>query len=140
MHNSFFQALELNADQSSVPLDELIEHLAFNESGLIPVITQDAGSKQVLMFAWMNKDAIFQTLSTQRMTYWSRSRQQLWIKGESSGHTQQLIAMSFDCDGDAILCQVKQAGAACHTGRADCFYLQLDMDGKTVRIQGDAAH
>ena len=69
------------------------------------------------MFAWMNKDALRKTLATKRMTYWSRSRQQLWVKGETSGHVQRLVAISFDCDGDAILCQVEQQGAACHTGR-----------------------
>jgi phosphoribosyl-AMP cyclohydrolase len=93
---------------------------------LIPVITQDATGKAVLMFAWMNKEALYQTLSMGRMTYWSRSRKQLWLKGETSGHIQTLVSMAFDCDGDAILCQVNQEGAACHSAQNPCFYINFD--------------
>jgi len=91
------------------------------------------------MFAWMNVEALEHTLSSRRMTYWSRSRNKLWIKGESSGHTQALVSMSFDCDGDTILCQVEQSGAACHTGRPNCFYLDVELEQKQVRIRGNAS-
>ena len=89
------------------------------------------------MFAWMNKTSLSQTILTKRMTYWSRSRECLWIKGESSGHTQSLISMSFDCDGDVILCRVEQAGVACHTGRPNCFYLNVDLDKSQVIVAGN---
>lgn len=138
MHNSFFQSIENHPDQTQVYLDSLLANLAFNKDGLIPVITQDATSKDVLMLAWMNKSAIKQTLETRRMTYWSRSRQNFWIKGETSGHTQELVSMSVDCDGDAILCFVNQLGAACHTGRNSCFYLKIDNDQQQAIIQGDS--
>lgn len=105
---------------------------------MIPVITQDADSKDVLMFAWMNKEALQRTLRDNQMTYWSRSLESFWVKGESSGHTQALVSMAFDCDGDVVLCQVKQQGAACHTGRRDCFYLQVDSDNQCVVIKGEA--
>lgn len=138
MIHAFFQNIERLPHNTSFTLDEIIEQLAFNEHGLIPAITQDATSKDVLMFAWMNKEALEKTLQTGRVTYWSRSREQLWIKGETSGHTQALISMSIDCDGDAILCQVNQTGAACHTGRRDCFYLKVDAEKNKVFISGDA--
>ena len=137
MQRDYFIALEQH-DNDSPPLalSAVIEQLAFNEQGLIPVITQDANTKSILMFAWMSKDALEKTLATKRMTYWSRSRQQLWVKGETSGHLQRLVAMSFDCDGDAILCQVEQQGAACHTGRQSCFYLNVEADKQQVIVNG----
>jgi phosphoribosyl-AMP cyclohydrolase len=138
MYRKFFHSLETQSDKDSLPLNSVIEHLSFNDSGLIPVITQDAESKEVLMFAWMNKESLEITLSTKRMTYWSRSRERLWIKGETSGHTQTLVSMAFDCDGDAILCLVDQSGAACHTGRPDCFYLKVDIEAQQVLIAGDS--
>ena len=134
----WFQQLEQATHQSSVALSELIDHLAFNADGLIPVITQDAESKTVLMHAWMNKTALLSTLDTGFVTYWSRSRQQLWKKGESSGHFQQLISMAVDCDGDTLLCLVQQTGPACHTGRPNCFYLAVDSQKQTVVVQGNA--
>ncbi len=138
MYKQFFHALEHCADNTRLALDDVIENLAFNESQLIPVITQDATTKEVLMFAWMSKASLQQTLRTKRMTYWSRSRGQLWVKGETSGHTQHLVSMSFDCDGDAMLCLVNQSGAACHTERDGCFYLRVDIDKKQVIIEGDS--
>ncbi len=138
MKNDFFQPIESLVSGDAVPLDEVIEQLAFNDQGLIPVITQDATSKDVLMMAWMNKTALEKTLHTGRMIYWSRSRDELWEKGLTSGHTQELVSMAFDCDGDAILCQVNQTGAACHTGRADCFYLSVDRERQEVHINKDA--
>jgi phosphoribosyl-AMP cyclohydrolase len=139
MKHDYFEKLEQLPNKTSFNLNEVVDRLAFNERGLIPVITQDANSKEVLMFAWMNKEALEQTLSTKRVTYWSRSRKKLWIKGETSGHTQSLVAMAFDCDGDTILCQVDQSGAACHTGRVDCFYLKVDIEKRQVLICGDAS-
>jgi len=138
MKHDYFESLERAPDLTSFSLDEIIEQLAFNEQGLIPVITQDAETKDVLMFAWMNKIALERTLSTKRVTYWSRSREQLWVKGETSGHAQSLVSMAFDCDGDTVLCQVNQSGAACHTGRHNCFYLHVDTEHRQVLISGDA--
>ena len=138
MKRAYFEELEQASDNTSINLSEVIDKLAFNEQGLIPAITQDANTKDVLMFAWMNRESLELTLSTKRVTYWSRSRKQLWIKGETSGHTQELISMSFDCDGDVILCEVNQSGAACHTGRPDCFYLKVDIEQQKVVISGDA--
>ena len=105
--------------------------LQFNEAGLIPAIAQDAETNEVLMLAWMNRDAIDQTLASGLVTYFSRSRQNLWQKGEISGNTQRLVGMQFDCDADAILMQVEQTGPACHTNRPNCFYLRVE-DGQVV--------
>jgi phosphoribosyl-AMP cyclohydrolase len=135
MINPFFQSIENKTDQNTIDFITIFENLAFNSDGLMPVITQDAVTKDVLMMAWMNKSAIKKTLETQRMTYWSRSRQSYWVKGETSGHTQQLVAMSLDCDGDAILCLVNQVGGACHTGRNSCFYLHLNSEHQYAIIQ-----
>lgn len=96
--------------------------LTFNADGLIPAIAQDATSHEVLMMAWMNAEAVTRTLETGRVTYWSRSRQAFWIKGESSGHTQSLVDLRVDCDRDCLLVLVNQVGAACHTHRRTCFY------------------
>lgn len=139
MKHDYFVSLERHDNNSPLDLSDVIEQLAFNDQGLIPAITQDVNSKDVLMFAWMNKEALLHTLETKRVTYWSRSRQQLWIKGETSGHIQKLVSMAFDCDGDTILCQVEQEGAACHTGRESCFYLQVDEDENRVWVIGEYA-
>ncbi|MCP3906729.1 MAG: phosphoribosyl-AMP cyclohydrolase [Oceanicoccus sp.] len=139
MYRKFFHSIENLSDKDSLSLNTVIENLSFNDSKLIPVITQDAESKEVLMFAWMNREALEQTLETKRMTYWSRSRQQLWVKGETSGHSQTLVSMAFDCDGDAVLCLIDQSGAACHTGRPDCFYLKVDTEKQRVLISADAS-
>ncbi len=104
----------------------------FNADGLIAAIAQDAASGDVLMLAWMNAEALAATLATGRATYWSRSRGQLWVKGETSGHTQDVIEVRVDCDQDAVLLRVNQAGGACHTGRASCFYRVVDADGRTL--------
>ncbi|MBC8282501.1 MAG: phosphoribosyl-AMP cyclohydrolase [Nitrospinae bacterium] len=139
MEREYFLALEKLKNNSSLALNEVLEQLAFNEQGLIPVITQDAKTKTMLMFAWMNIESLQQTLATKKMTYWSRSRQQLWVKGETSGHLQRVFSMSFDCDGDAILCQVEQQGAPCHTGRQSCFYLNVEAENQQVIINEDHA-
>lgn len=134
MKNTYFQSLEQLKIGQTLALKDIIDQLIFNQQGLIPVITQDADSKVVLMMAWMNKACLEQTLATGRMTYWSRSRNQVWVKGETSGNYQALKSMRFDCDGDAVLCLVKQTGAACHTGREHCFYLEVDSANQTVSM------
>ena len=107
--------------------------LKYNEAGLIPAIAQDASTGEVLMMAWMNVDAVEKTLETRRVTYWSRSRQSFWIKGETSGHTQELVDLRLDCDRDCLLAVVNQVGAACHTGRRNCFYTSV-LDGVEVEL------
>ena len=92
---------------------------------LVAAIAQDAANGQVLMIAWMNEEALNKTLQTGNVTYWSRSRNELWTKGESSGNVQKLISISYDCDGDALLLQVEQVGAACHTGERSCFFREI---------------
>lgn len=99
--------------------------LRYNAKGLIPVIAQQDGTGEVLMMAWMNVEAIQKTLETGRVTYWSRSRQAFWIKGETSGHTQELVDLRVDCDRDCLLAVVHQTGAACHTNRRNCFYTSV---------------
>ena len=108
--------------------------LNFNQDGLIPVITQDATSKEVLMLAYMNEEAYLQTLHTKQATYFSRSRQSLWVKGETSGNTQEVVSMSYDCDQDALLLQVIQKGVACHTGHRSCFYTPVMSDDQTFDL------
>lgn len=134
MISQYFTSLEGGDDGQPLVLTDVLAQLAFNDQGLIPVITQDVESKDVLMLAWMSNDSITQTLATGKMTYWSRSRQQLWVKGATSGHHQSLTSMSFDCDGDSILCLVNQTGSACHTGRKNCFYLKVDSRHQQVTI------
>lgn len=126
------KALEVAAAGTSVDLAEFLDAVKFNDQGLVPAIAQDRASGTVLMLAWMNRTSIEQTLASGSVTYFSRSRQSLWQKGETSGNTQRLLSMQFDCDGDAILMQVDQTGPACHTERANCFY--LDVQGKQVVV------
>lgn len=102
-----------------------IATLKFDDRGLIPVIAQDATTKQVLMMAWMNAEAVKRTLETGRMTYWSRSRQSFWIKGETSGNTQELVSLTADCDSDCLLAMINQTGPACHTGAVSCFFQDI---------------
>lgn len=102
--------------------------LKFNEQGLIPVVTQDVDTKEVLMLAYMNQEAVDATLETKKATYYSRSRKQLWVKGETSGNTQDVKSFSYDCDQDTILLKVKQKGVACHTGNYSCFYTDVIND------------
>ena len=106
--------------------------LKFDAQGLIPAIAQDAETGEVLMLAWMNSESIKETLNSGRVTYWSRSRQSLWKKGDTSGHIQELVEFRFDCDRDCLLALVKQTGAACHTGRRSCFYRLMDEDETEV--------
>ena len=101
--------------------------------GLAPAIAQDAVTGEVLMLAWMNRDAVAQTLATGRVTYWSRSRAAFWIKGETSGHVQRLVELRLDCDRDCLLALVEQQGPACHTNRRSCFYTAV-RDGVEIEI------
>lgn len=107
--------------------------LTYDSKGLIPAIAQDAQTGEVLMMAWMNAEAVAQTLATGRVTYWSRSRQSFWIKGESSGHVQELVEMRVDCDRDCLLVLINQTGPACHTFRRSCFYTAL-RDGDEIEL------
>jgi phosphoribosyl-AMP cyclohydrolase len=103
-------------------IQALLDAARFDADGLIPCIAQQHDSGEVLMMAWMNRDSLAETLATGRVTYWSRSRQALWRKGETSGQVQELREMRLDCDGDTLLALVDQRGVACHTGRRSCFY------------------
>ena len=107
--------------------------LRYDQNGLIPAIAQDAETGDVLMMAWMNAESLARTLETGRVTYWSRSRAELWEKGATSGHTQRLVELRVDCDRDTLLMQVEQVGAACHTGRRSCFFTAV-RDGGEVEI------
>lgn len=111
---------------------EALSRIAFNGDGLVPAIAQQHDSGEVLMMAWMNRDAVAETLTTGRVCYWSRSRGKLWRKGESSGQVQRLIAFHVDCDGDTLLLKVDQTGVACHTGRRTCFFHKLEAEGFTI--------
>ena len=102
-----------------------LNDLKYNELGLIPVIAQDIDTREVLMMAWMNQESLDLTIKTKKATYWSRSRKQLWVKGETSGHLQTVQDIFYDCDADTLLLLVKQQGAACHTGSKTCFYRKL---------------
>lgn len=102
--------------------------IVYNQDGLIPAVAQDADTGEVLMLAWMNEESLRLTLATGRATYWSRSRQELWEKGLTSGHTQQVVSVALDCDGDALLLRVHQSGAACHTGHRTCFFTPLTAE------------
>ena len=110
------------------------DQLKFDAHGLIPAIIQEQSSGRVLMMAWMNRASLERTLATGKTHFWSRSRQKYWIKGESSGHTQTVKSVSFDCDGDTLLIQVEQIGAACHEGYQSCFFRTVQSDGVTSRV------
>lgn len=107
--------------------------LVYNDAGLIPAIAQDATSHEVLMMAWMNQEAVARTLATGKVTYWSRSRQSFWVKGESSGNVQALVDFRYDCDRDCLLVLVNQTGPACHTNRRSCFYTSV-RDGQETEL------
>jgi phosphoribosyl-AMP cyclohydrolase len=111
-----------------------IDEVPFNEAGLIAAVAQDAGSGRVLTLAWMNRQALEQTVETGHAVYWSRSRNKLWRKGEESGNVQKVLELRLDCDSDAVLLKVEQAGGiACHTGRESCFYRKLE-NGRWVTV------
>ncbi len=110
----------------------------FDASGLVAASAQDAETGEVLMLAWMNAEALRRTLETGRATYWSRSRGEIWVKGETSGHIQEVVEVRVDCDQDAVLLKVRQTGGACHTGRESCFYRIADASGLTLAGEGEA--
>jgi phosphoribosyl-AMP cyclohydrolase len=114
-------------------IQSLIEAIRFDQAGLVACIAQQHDSGEVLMMAWMNRDAVAETLATGRVCYWSRSRQALWRKGETSGQIQRLVDLRVDCDGDTLLALVDQAGVACHTGRRNCFFRAI-RDGALAEI------
>ena len=121
-------------------MSDAISQFKYNSDGLIPAVVQDANSGEVLMMAWMNEAAVRKTLDTGYATYWSRSRQQFWVKGESSGHYQRVASVSIDCDQDTILLRVLQTGAACHENYRSCFFRDL-VEGEltlndTPRLEG----
>lgn len=107
----------------------LVAAVRFDADGLVPVIAQSRDTGEVLMLAYMNREALEETIATGRVCYWSRSRRKLWRKGETSGHTQRLVGIALDCDGDALLLQVEQVGPACHTGARSCFFRSIDPFG-----------
>lgn len=111
---------------SEQAIADLVAAICFDAQGLVPVVVQDHLTKQVLMLAWMNAESLRMTMTTGAVTYWSRSRQELWRKGATSGHTQALMALALDCDGDALLATVLQTGPACHTGAPSCFFKKVD--------------
>ncbi|MCB8880807.1 phosphoribosyl-AMP cyclohydrolase [Acidisoma cellulosilytica] len=110
-------------------IDAVLKEVAFNADGLVAAIAQQHDTGEVLMMAWMNAEALAETLATRRVCYFSRSRGKLWRKGESSGQTQRLVDLRLDCDGDALLLLVDQTGVACHTGRRSCFYRAARPEG-----------
>jgi phosphoribosyl-AMP cyclohydrolase len=110
---------------NTVPVD--LDALRFDERGLIPLVVQDAENGDVLMLAWANREALERTLAEGRMVYWSRSRKELWRKGDTSGHVQHLVEIRADCDEDVLLARVHQEGAACHTGERSCFFRRLGV-------------
>jgi phosphoribosyl-AMP cyclohydrolase len=110
----------------TISRDDFLAAVSFNADGLVAAIAQDHKTNELLMFAWMNAESLRLTLETGDVTYWSRSRGELWRKGATSGHTQKLVEAYIDCDGDALLFKVEQTGAACHTGNRSCFFRKLE--------------
>jgi phosphoribosyl-AMP cyclohydrolase len=129
---SFLKQTEAMPAGEGLPLDQVLDHLTWNADGLIPAIAQQYDSGEVLMMAWMNRESLEETLATKRVCYFSRSRQKLWRKGESSGQVQHLKDLRLDCDGDTVLLRVDQVGPACHTGRRQCFYNRVVGDRVVV--------
>ncbi|GAA2091075.1 MULTISPECIES: phosphoribosyl-AMP cyclohydrolase [Brevibacterium] len=113
--------------------DTRFAELAFDDRGLVPVVVQETATREVLMLAWADAEALALTLETGRATYWSRSRQEIWVKGATSGHVQEVVAVRTDCDGDTLLYEVRQTGPACHTGTATCF------TGREIRAHDHAS-
>jgi phosphoribosyl-AMP cyclohydrolase len=110
------------------------DQLKFNAEGLIPAIVQDHATGRVLMMAWMNRTSVEKSFATGKTHFWSRSRKQFWMKGETSGHTQTIKEWAFDCDGDTLLVQVEQVGAACHEGYRSCFFRTADPAGENISV------
>lgn len=140
--NGLFGQLEHGTTGLQVnSLEAVLDAIPWNSDGLIAAVAQQHDTGEVLMLAWMNREALVETLQTQRVCYWSRSRQTLWRKGETSGCQQRVVSAALDCDGDAVLLRVAQDGeGACHTGRYSCFYNALDQDGLTVTSDRPEKH
>lgn len=131
-----FKALEDATPNDALPATPtLLDAVRFNKEGLLPAIAQQHDTGEVLMMAWMNRDALEETLATHRVCYYSRSRQTLWRKGESSGQQQHLKSAALDCDGDTLLLQVEQTGPACHTGRRSCFYVNVNHEQASINSE-----
>jgi phosphoribosyl-AMP cyclohydrolase len=121
-------------------MHDYLDTVKWNGDGLVPAIAQDAATGEVLMLAWMNREALARTVQTLEATYWSRSRSVLWRKGETSGHTQRVLEIRLDCDADAVLLRIEQVGGiACHTGRRRCFFNQLSEGEGTPRWEATDA-
>jgi phosphoribosyl-AMP cyclohydrolase len=118
-------------------MDPTLANLKYDSNGLIPAIIQDAGTGEILMMAWMNRDSLQKTVETGKTHFFSRSRNKLWLKGETSGHTQAVKSISTDCDQDVLLVKVEQTGAACHEGYFSCFFREYEKGGKEWKIVGD---
>ena len=114
-------------------VDKVLAAIAFDAQGLVPAIAQQSGTGEILMMAWMDRNAVAETMLTGRVCYWSRSRQAPWRKGDTSGHIQQLVELRVDCDGDTLLVEVEQTGVACHTGRHNCFFRAI-RNGELTEI------
>ena len=110
-----------------ISVESLWQKIKFAENGLIPAIAQSIETKEILMLAYMNQESLIKTLQTGKIHYWSRSRQKIWLKGETSGHLQFLEQIYLDCDGDTLLLLIKQIGPACHTGKPNCFFQQINF-------------
>ena len=130
--SGLFRDLERRPAGDTRAWPELRAALRFDDAGLIPAIAQQHDTGEVLMLAWMNAEALDETLASGRVVYWSRSRARLWRKGESSGQVQRLVELRVDCDGDALLLRVDQEGPACHTGRRSCFFHGVEGDTATI--------
>ena len=135
MQKDFLMREEVRDD---VPFDAAT--LRYNDAGLIPAIAQDAATGEVLMMAWMNAESIARSFETGRVTYWSRSRQSFWAKGETSGNIQELVGFRVDCDRDCLLLQVRQTGPACHTGRRSCFYTEVQDGLEVITSEPEDGH
>lgn len=120
-------------DKAKTYIANVLDAIQFNNEGLVPVIAQQFDTNEVLMLAWMNLDALTETLATGSVCYWSRSREKLWRKGESSGQTQRLKELRWDCDADTLLILIDQVGVACHTGRRSCFFSAV-REGEIIEI------
>ncbi|VCU72626.1 phosphoribosyl-AMP cyclohydrolase [Pigmentiphaga humi] len=126
--------MSTTADSLSAEQDAWLDEIVYDEHGLVPGIAQDVTTEKVVMFAFLNRESLRETLRTGNATYWSRSRGRLWRKGEESGHVQRVRELRLDCDGDVLLLRIEQVGGiACHTGRERCFYRRLDTEGGQPR-------
>ncbi len=118
------------------PYSSILDAVRWTQDGLVAAIAQDVATGEVLMMAWMNRESLAETLRSGRAVYWSRSRKSLWRKGDTSGHTQTIVQVRVDCDGDTLLLVVEQVGAACHTGARTCFYRTVEGAALATRDEG----